>query len=158
MVSAPPTHFSQQHQRLIELLLSPLFGLIATFPEPLSELPTSSRSERLVQRTCQYLLAHIEQRLTLKRISAHMHTNRNRLAQAFRQQLNMGVNAWLRQQRLHKAYRLLSEGTLSVQAIAERVGYPSQGNFSTAFKRQFKQTPQQVRRQPGTTSGVLPTG
>jgi AraC-like DNA-binding protein len=102
--------------------------------------------QSLVARTCDYILLHLALPLTISSISKAMHTNRNSLSKAFRQELNIGVSEWLRKQRMEKARQLLVSTNLSIQEISIQLGYPVQANFSTSFKNQFNQSPIQIRR------------
>ncbi|MDP5135009.1 AraC family transcriptional regulator [Rheinheimera baltica] len=111
-----------------------------------STLTANNKPALLVEKACHYILLHLDHPLTLSSISKAMHTNRNSLSKAFRQELNMGVSSWLRQQRMEKAKQLLVNTTLSIQEISLRLGYPLQANFSTSFKHLFKQSPIQLRR------------
>ncbi|OBP16776.1 hypothetical protein A5320_05230 [Rheinheimera sp. SA_1] len=108
--------------------------------------PLSRKHKVLVEKTCLYIQQHLEQPLTLSSISKAMNTNRNSLAKAFKKELNIGVSAWLRAQRMQKARQLLVDTTLSIQEISARLGYPLQANFSTSFKSLFNQTPKQIRQ------------
>jgi signal transduction histidine kinase/ligand-binding sensor domain-containing protein/DNA-binding response OmpR family regulator len=47
--------------------------------------------------------------------------------------------------RLEKSKDLIQEGELTISEIAYETGYSSPGNFSTAFKKFFEQTPAQYR-------------
>lgn len=106
----------------------------------------SNKHKELVEKTCQYIQQRLELPLTLHTISKAMNTNRNSLSKAFKQELNTGVSTWIRTQRMHKARQLLVSTNLSIQEISASLGYPSQANFSTAFKHLFKQSPIQLRR------------
>ncbi|MFC4656201.1 helix-turn-helix transcriptional regulator [Rheinheimera marina] len=108
-----------------------------------------SKQQELVEKTCRYILQHLHQPLTVDSISKAMNTNRNSLAKAFKQELDIGVSAWLRLQRMEKARRLLIETSLSIQEISLRLGYQSQANFSATFKSVFQQNPLRVRRRSG---------
>lgn len=111
-------------------------------------LPALYRKPKaLVEKTCRYIQQHLEQPLTLSSISKAMNTNRNSLSKAFKTELNMGVSAWLRLQRMQKARQLLLDTNLSIQEISARMGYPLQANFSTSFKNLFKQSPKQIRQE-----------
>jgi AraC-like DNA-binding protein len=105
-----------------------------------------SKTKALVEKTCRYIQQNLAKPLTLSSISKAMNTNRNSLSKAFKQELNMGVSAWLRLQRMHKARQLLVDTNLSIQEISARLGYPLQANFSTSFKNLFKQSPKQIRQ------------
>lgn len=100
----------------------------------------------MVTKTCEYLLSHLDESMTLNEISRAMNTNRNSLSKAFKAELNIGVSTWLRKKRMEKAKELLLNTDLSIQKISSLVGYPDQANFSTTFKTQFNQTPLRIRQ------------
>ena len=75
-------------------------------------------------------------------------TNPRSLNEAFRCHLGHTVFGYLREARLKAAHRLLVESTLSIQRIADRVGYPQAANFATAFRDRYGVTPRQLRREP----------
>lgn len=54
----------------------------------------------------------------------------------------------LRDARLSKARSLLEQTELELTEIAFAVGYNSQSNFSTAFRKYFGQTPKAARYGP----------
>jgi AraC-like DNA-binding protein len=126
--------------------------ILLPLPLPLLSAPScntaslSRKHKALVEKTCLYIQQHLEQPLTLSSISKAMNTNRNSLAKAFKKELNIGVSAWLRAQRMQKARQLLVDTNLSIQEISARLGYPLQANFSTSFKSLFNQTPKQIRQ------------
>ena len=49
--------------------------------------------------------------------------------------------------RIREAKRLLAEGTLPIQAVGERVGYPDQFHFSKTFRKATGMSPTAWRRQ-----------
>lgn len=108
--------------------------------------PHRTNNTTLVNKTCDYLIANLDKPLTLKRICIDMHTNKNSLSKAFKQELGVGVAGWLRRQRMQKAKQLITSSTLSVQSIALSVGYPDQANFSTTFRTFFGYSPQALRK------------
>ncbi|WP_208932434.1 AraC family transcriptional regulator [Rheinheimera sp. F8] len=133
------TAFSPQQQKTSHSLLHSVQS---------DNLPALYRKPKaLVEKTCRYIQQHLEQPLTLSSISKAMNTNRNSLSKAFKTELNMGVSAWLRLQRMQKARQLLLDTNLSIQEISARMGYPLQANFSTSFKNLFKQSPKQIRQE-----------
>lgn len=73
--------------------------------------------------------------------------NRNKLNQGFRLVYGDTVFNVLRKLRLSKAWRLLVETDLDLAQIAFSVGYNSQSNFTTAFRRQWGRTPKTVRQE-----------
>jgi len=57
------------------------------------------------------------------------------------------VFAYIREARLRKAQELLAASSMSVQDIAELVGFRSACNFTTAFRERQGITPSQFRQQ-----------
>ncbi|MEU4729046.1 MULTISPECIES: AraC family transcriptional regulator [unclassified Streptomyces] len=62
------------------------------------------------------------------------------LSRLFRAELGMTFPQWRTQLRLHRALRLLAEGT-AVTAVAHRCGWSSASAFIDVFRRAFGQTP-----------------
>lgn len=51
--------------------------------------------------------------------------------------------------KMRQAARLLSDSSLSVSDIAERLGYTNAGNFRRIFKKYFRTTPIEFRKGTG---------
>jgi AraC-like DNA-binding protein len=60
----------------------------------------------------------------------------------------VSFSALLTEARHEAAMRLLRRSTLSLDAIAERLGYSTAPNFIRAFRRWSGQTPTEYRRKP----------
>lgn len=74
-------------------------------------------------------------------------THDKRLSAIFRERLGMTVFAYAREMRLRRGQELLAESGMSVQDIAEVLGFRSACNFTTAFRERHGITPTQYRRQ-----------
>jgi AraC-like DNA-binding protein len=55
------------------------------------------------------------------------------------------VNDYILTVRLKKAKFLLSSGDLTISEVASKVGFSSQGYFSTVFKSKFGVTPSEFK-------------
>lgn len=73
-------------------------------------------------------------------------THEKRLGQIFRERVGMTVSAFAAEERIGAARRLLSETDMSVQRIAEQVGFGTGANFTTAFRKRMGMTPTLYRR------------
>jgi AraC-like DNA-binding protein len=49
---------------------------------------------------------------------------------------------------LIKGYELLVSSSMNISEIAQIVGFQSSQSFATAFRRTFKATPSEVKKQP----------
>ncbi|HLP24366.1 MAG TPA: helix-turn-helix domain-containing protein [Acidobacteriota bacterium] len=73
-------------------------------------------------------------------------THEKRLGQIFRDRVGMTVSTFVSEERIRAARRLLSETDMSVQQIAEQVGFGTGANFTTAFRKRMGMTPTHYRR------------
>lgn len=69
-----------------------------------------------------------------------------KLRQCFKQCYGLTVAAYLQQERMKYAMRLLSHDDMSIQNIARTVGYENPGKFTAAFKKVHGVTPSAVRK------------
>jgi transcriptional regulator GlxA family with amidase domain len=73
-------------------------------------------------------------------------THDKKLSTIFRQHLGMTVFAWIRDERLRRGQELLTDSRMSMQDIAEQVGFRSACNFTTAFRERTGVTPSAFRQ------------
>ncbi|MEE8058007.1 MAG: hypothetical protein V3T17_09240, partial [Pseudomonadales bacterium] len=78
---------------------------------------TRNGEVELVQKACQYLLSDLSLKLSHKELAYKMATNHNKLAQASKNVLGMGVFHWLAGERMKEAKRLCITTDLSIQEI-----------------------------------------
>ncbi len=84
---------------------------------------------------------------SLAEIARKVGTHDKRLSAIFRQHLQTTVFAYVREARLRKGQELLASSGMSVQDIAELIGFRSACNFTTAFRERQGMTPSQFRQQ-----------
>ena len=84
--------------------------------------------------------------LTVSRIAEDFHISQSYLLRIFRKDLGMGVLEYISQRRVTEAKRLLKETKLTVNAIAEQVGYTNSLALIRAFRKQENLTPSEYRR------------
>lgn len=82
----------------------------------------------------------------LPEIARLVGTYEKRLGQIFRERLGMTVSAFVAEERIRLARRLLSETDMSIQQISEQVGFGTGGNFTTAFRKRMGMTPSAYRQ------------
>ena len=92
----------------------------------------------------------------LSALTAHAGLKRSRLAELFREHLQISPAEWLRGKRLESAATQINSSTLSVSAIAADHGFESATAFNAAFARSFGTTPSQLRRSDRTIEFRLP--
>jgi len=128
-------------RRLVVMLLVPDLLDAATAPEPISE-------PFLHQHLVDWLLAHLDQPISLSELEQHSSYSRRALQYAFKQRFGCGPMQWLRQQRLAKARAQLEQSgsSSSLTKVAQACGYLSQASFSRDFLARYGERPSQVLR------------
>jgi DNA-binding response OmpR family regulator len=84
--------------------------------------------------------------LTLAGIARALGTYEKKLSQAFRQHAGITVFAYLAEARMMRGRQLLADTDMSVQQIAEHIGFRSAANFATAFREHAEATPTAYRQ------------
>jgi transcriptional regulator GlxA family with amidase domain len=97
----------------------------------------------------QWMLANLQEPISLSDIERRSCYSRRSLQYAFRQRYGCGPTQWLRRQRLERAHSILSQPRpgLTVNQVSQDCGYLSQAAFRRDFLRRFGQKPSEVLRQ-----------
>ncbi|WP_020682727.1 AraC family transcriptional regulator [Marinobacterium rhizophilum] len=119
-----------------------LLLLIELLGERHERIPGIDRRVRAAQV---WLDAHLDQPVTLAQLALVAHLSPRQLTALFREYLAMTPQQYLLERRMQQAWRLLESGDLSIQRIAERVGYNSLAAFSDRFRRHFGKSPRYFR-------------
>lgn len=78
-------------------------------------------------------------------IAENIGISRAHLNQCFQKELNLSVQKFLIDYRMHKAANLLLSTEMSVKEISNLVGYDDQLTFSKAFKKKFGMSPKNYK-------------
>jgi len=92
-----------------------------------------------------YLVRSLENPPSLKELAKLVGTNSKRLNLAFKKCAGITVYEYLREERMVEARKLLFNTRLTISDVAEKVGFSSNANFSTAFKERFGMPPSKFR-------------
>lgn len=86
------------------------------------------------------------QRLNIDQLAERCHMSRTVFIERFKRAFGMPPQRFSTELRLRYAARLLNTTSLTIQRIAERCGYLSRSQFSTAFKAKFGDDPDTYRK------------
>ena len=128
---------SEHGQRQILLLLLELMA------EPLSR---DLSIDKRVNAARAFLDGRLASAVSLEEVAAVAHLSVRQLSELFKQQLGISPHQYLVNKRMQTAAGLLSNSLLSVQQIAEQVGYQSAASFSSRFASHFGHSPSQFRQ------------
>ncbi|MBQ6523912.1 MAG: helix-turn-helix transcriptional regulator [Atopobiaceae bacterium] len=99
-----------------------------------------------VRLACAYVERHFAEKVTLDDLAREAAVSPSYLIRLFKRQLETTPHDYLLRYRISRAKELLAETTLTSAAIAERVGFTSESNFSYRFKQMTGQGPRAYRR------------
>lgn len=94
----------------------------------------------------QYIDDNFHNKVTVADLTAVAHLSPRQLNELFRDQMGMTPHHYLTELRMQESWRLLEQSDLSVQRIADSVGYSSLSSFSDRFSRHFGESPSRFRR------------
>lgn len=103
-----------------------------------------ARQLRSLQQARDILLQRLHAPPTLPELARLAGTNASTLSQGFRQLFGTSVFAYVRQQRLELAYRMLAAGNISVADAAHACGY-TDSHFSKVFRQRYGVSPSDMR-------------
>ena len=99
--------------------------------------------ERLVAMK-NYLQAHY-QRVTLEVMAGKFNLSEPYISKYFKEKAGVTFGDYVQQIRMKKAKTLLKNSNMTVEAVAESVGYPNVEHFSRLFKKKYEVSPSQYR-------------
>ena len=99
-----------------------------------------------VRLACAYVERHFAEKVTLDDLARAAAVSPSYLIRLFKRQLEATPHDYLLRYRISRAKELLAETTLTSAAIAERVGFASESNFSYRFKQMTGQGPRAYRQ------------
>lgn len=101
---------------------------------------------RLIREIHDYLLSHMDQRITIENLCRLYPINPTTLKEVFKDVYGTSIAAHLKEHRMEKAARLLCETDASVAEVARRVGYEARANSPPPSRTSTAVCPQCIGR------------
>jgi len=127
----------------MELLL--YLGRLLILPDTKKQGYPSEQVE-IVRKIHEYLLEHMEQRITIDELSHQYLINPTTLKTVFKAVYGDSLAAHMKEHRMKCAAALLRQTDQSVSQIARTVGYESASRFSSAFRDTYQALPLEYRK------------
>ena len=124
----------------------PLAHLICSLCLVLKNNLARSGTHPLMLQILRYLHAHIAEHITLADIARETFFSAVYCDAVFKKETGHSIIDYLLRERIALACRLLAEGTLSLRAVAEAVGFPDYNYFARTFKKRTGHTPGNYRK------------
>ncbi|MEF2967505.1 response regulator [Paenibacillus sp. M1] len=101
---------------------------------------------KLIEEIMQYVDSHLERKITLKEVATHFDFTPNYLGFLFKEETGQHFSDYLNERRTKRVCELLSDPTLKIYEIAERMGYKNIVYFNRQFKQTMAMTPGEYRK------------
>lgn len=118
--------------------------------QPGGDRHMDSQQAEFMEQVHDYILEHLEQRLTIQQITQRFGISSTSLKTYFRQFYGVPIHQYILNHRLAWAAQLLCTTKLSVLQISAAVGYGSVSQFGVAFKNKYHMSPSQFRTEAKT--------
>lgn len=100
-----------------------------------------------INKAMQYVREHLGEAISAKQLAEMLHMNANYFSQLFKEQTGISFSDYVTRHRLQLAKRLLLTTGLSIQQIAEQIGYQTDRYFIRVFRAHEQLSPAQYRKQ-----------
>jgi AraC family transcriptional regulator len=104
-------------------------------------------THRQMQRITDYILAHLNEKLSLETLAQQVGFSAYHFTYLFRQTTGETPHQFVLNKRLEQARQLLKETDLPLSQVALEVGFQNQSHFTQAFKSHLGVTPRHYRQQ-----------
>jgi len=107
------------------------------------------KNEDAVSSSVSYMKTHIERILTVDELASHLGYSTSHFSALFKSKMGSSPIEYFIRLKLHHACQLLSQTSLPIQSIAEKVGYEDPFYFSRLFKKVHGRSPRDYRNTAG---------
>jgi AraC-like DNA-binding protein len=142
------------HSLAISLVRSELGLLLKSLDSKDDLAMFSPQEQQRIQQLRSWMQQNCHLALTVADLAKQAGINEHKLKQGFQVIFQQSPYQLLTELRMAKAYELLLNSEMSVDQIAEAVGYRHGSNFSAAFKKYFELSPGQVKKAQKTEQGL----
>jgi AraC family transcriptional regulator len=120
--------------------------IFAKYAKPVfRDMRSLSLNRSQLRRSIEFINDNLDKDLPLSEIAAVANMSKYHFAKSFRQVMGIAPHQYLVKLRVEKARKLLTENTMSVEEVANRVGYSDKGHFAAQFLKIVGITPNRYR-------------
>jgi AraC-like DNA-binding protein len=154
------TYLNRETMAIKEALFNLFDGLVGDFLDETTTAATNSKAY-LMDRLLKFIVEHLtDEELSVAMVASHMGFSARHVQTLFKetQAEQITLMAWVWEQRLKMAYRLLSQKECvhrSLVDLAVSLGFKKQSHFSRVFKERYGLTPSTFIKQQYLNHSVL---
>ena len=106
-----------------------------------------SQQKQSAAALADYVEEHLTEKLTVESVSHGMHMSASGIYKCMRQSYNRTLCEYITERRIERAVKLLEDADLSIEEVAEAVGFTDAAYFSRRFKKSKGISPLKYRKQ-----------
>ena len=110
------------------------------------KLPKEYIYSRPVSEAIEYILEHLDTRITISDLCEQTGLSASYLSRIFKKETGMNFSAYVMMRRIHESSYFVRHTQYSLSEIALLYGFSSQSHFITAFRQVMEMTPMEFRR------------
>jgi len=114
-------------------------------PSAINLAPSNGLSRERLRRVCDYIEAHLDDRLTLTEVAGVACLSPYHFSRSFKQAVGVGPRRYIVQRRVARAKTLLRRTNQPLSWVAQEAGFADQSHLTAEFRRQIGVTPGQFR-------------
>ena len=114
-------------------------------PSKITLDPSNGLSRERLQRVCDYIEAHLDDRLTLAELAAVACLSPYHFSRSFKQAVGVGTQRYVTLRRLERAKTLMRRSNQPLALIAQEAGFTDQSHLTAIFRRETGVTPGRYR-------------
>lgn len=104
------------------------------------------QTDSLIRSTCEYILQHIEEKISLEKISLEVHASKDYIGKLFKQATSYNLKQYIINVKMEHAKYLIKLGCYKNYEICEKLGYKNVDYFCKLFKNYTGYTPIEFRK------------
>lgn len=108
-------------------------------------MPETSTQNKIITSTLKYINTHIEEKISIDKISQALFLNRSYIMHLFKSETGMTIFEYIKEKRLFHAKTLMSS-ELSLTEIAYKCGYNTYSSFYRDFSAKFGISPYRMKK------------
>lgn len=107
------------------------------------------KSPQQIVKECEtFIMENLEnEQLSVNEVAAFCHLTPIYLNRIFKREKNISISQYIIKEKMSLAAKLLEDGSLNANIVAQKVGYPSYPHFSAAFKKYYGCSPRQYKQE-----------
>jgi AraC-like DNA-binding protein len=100
-----------------------------------------------VYNATQFILGNLDKNIQISDVVSSIKKSKSWLTQNFKKELGISVNRYIQKAKLEEAKRLLLYSDDNISEISYSLAFSDQSYFQNLFKKEYKVTPLQFRKQ-----------